>query len=213
MTKETPEQRKRKMILDAIKSGLERAKARGDEHVVKNLQAAADKYQAYERGEALSLKTEEKSAQIFGEVARCCYENGLKQFLLKTIIYFHFAKTPFPKWVKQQLYLAAELFETGQLKSWDQIFGKPFPGKRRKGLLTRSRAFEICREAERLKTQHNFKEDRGLFEQIAKNLKIGRKTKNGWTGWATVRDIYFEEKAHDRERDRRRLQAAIQNSQ
>jgi hypothetical protein len=153
-----------------------------------------------------------KQTEMFCEKARRSYEKGEKQFLLKTIIYCHCAKIPFPKWVKQQLYLAAELFETGQLKSWDQIFGKPFPGKRRKGLLVRSRAFEICREAKRLKRQHNFKDDRGLFEQIAKNLKIGRKTKDGWTGWATVRDIYFKEKAWDRNRGRRLL-TAIQNSQ
>jgi len=159
------------------------------------------------------LEAIRKQIETFCERAKRNYEKGEKQFLLKTIIYCHGNKVPFPDWVKQQLYLATELFETGQLKSWDQIFGKPFPGKRRAGLFTRSRAFEICREANRLKKQHNFKEDRALFEQIAKNLKIGRKTKDGWTGWATVRDIYFKEKAWDRDKDRRLHAALIQNSQ
>jgi hypothetical protein len=211
MSQTTHERLRLEIILNAIKTGLEHAKARGDEDLVKNLQAATGLFQALTKTPPEQLKALLKMAEIVFEDERRRYEKGEKHTLLRTILHCRVLEMPLPEWVDRQLDIAAHLFQTGQLKSWDEIFGKPFPGKSRAGLLTRSRAFEICREADRLKRQHNFTESRGLFEQVAENLKIGYNSKNGWTGWATVRDIYFKEKAIDR--DLRRLHAALQNSQ
>jgi hypothetical protein len=119
------------------------------------------------------------------------YEEGDKYALLEMMLYCSSSRIPPPKWVDETLIRADELYQTGQLKSWDEIFGKSFPGKRRAGLLTRSRDLEIFVEARRLKEQYEMAEDRGLFEQVAENLQIGKETDDGWTGWATVRDIYF----------------------
>jgi hypothetical protein len=96
------------------------------------------------------------------------------------------------EWIDEILRKAEELYSTGKLESWDEIFGKPFPGKRRKGLFTRSRSAEILLEFYRLKKQNDMPTDTGLFEQVAANLKIGKKKDGCWTGWATVRDICNE---------------------
>jgi hypothetical protein len=140
------------------------------------------------------LQKELDDAAIKGGKRR--YEEGHKHAILETVFYCDAREIPLPKWVDETLRKAEDLFRTGQLQSWDEIFGKPFPGKRRAGLLTRSRNMEIFFEVYRLKKQHKMAEDRGLFEAVAENLKIGKKNEDGWTGWATVRDIYYEMKAN-----------------
>jgi hypothetical protein len=152
--------------------------------------------------------TPERRDEILKEMDEAAIEGGKrrhgegdKHALFQTIFYCNVREIPLPKWVDEKLREAEDLYQTGQLQSWDEIFGKPFPGKRRAGLLTRSRRFEIFLEAHRLKSQHEMAEDRGLFEQVAENLQIGKETDAGWTGWATVRDIYFELKKELGDRD------------
>jgi hypothetical protein len=141
-----------------------------------------------ERHEAILKELDESAI----EGGRRRFDKGEKHALFETIFYCNAREIPLPKWVDDPLRNAEALFQTGQLKSWDEIFGKPFPGKRRAGLLTRARRAEIFLEAYRLKKQNNLGEGRELFELVAKNLRIGHN--DGWTGWATVRDIYYEYK-------------------
>jgi hypothetical protein len=71
----------------------------------------------------------------------------------------------------------------GKLKSWDDIFGKPFPGKRRTGTVTWSRQPEVLQEVRRLQKQEKLPIGPELFEKAGRNLGVGGKT--------TVSKLYY----------------------
>jgi hypothetical protein len=92
-----------------------------------------------------------------------------------------------PEWVKAALMHAYLTFLNAELRSWDEIFGKPFPGKTRKRLLKLRRTMEIWERVEKLKKQGRAV-DGILFHDVAAELEQeGRGIGSG----STVRDLYY----------------------
>jgi hypothetical protein len=113
-----------------------------------------------------------------------------KRELLDMIVICAQLHRPLPPWVAQTVIDAHYRWRTGRLKSWEDVFGKPFRRKTQKGTFTKSRGLEVWLEVHRLR-QNGFPVGQGLFEEAAKNLRIGQKT--GESGWSTVRTLYYEQ--------------------
>ena len=111
---------------------------------------------------------------------RTRYVDGDKRALMDIIIVCAEENVALPKWASEAIVLADDRYVTGQLNSWDDVFGKSFPGKRRAGLLTRARKREVWRTVVRLK--HEGCPSADLFETAAKDLAMGA---------STVRDLYY----------------------
>lgn len=105
-----------------------------------------------------------------------------KRVLMDMIVICAQLHRPLPPWVAQEVMDTYDRWRTGDFKSWEAVFGKPFRGKTRKGTFTRSRGREVWLEVHRLK-QNGFPVGQGLFEAAAKSLRIG---------WPTVRKLYYE---------------------
>jgi hypothetical protein len=91
-----------------------------------------------------------------------------------------------PPWAAQALETADALYWSGRLKSWEDIFGKPFPGKRRAGLETRIRQRHVYYAA--LKRKQEGCPSADLFATVAKDLRMGE---------YTVRNLYYaQERLH-----------------
>jgi hypothetical protein len=80
---------------------------------------------------------------------------------------------PLPSWAGKEIWLAYNLYCKGQLRSWDDVFGRPFPGKRRKGITTRAKDLVIWSRARQLYETEDFYLDDGLWEQLAKEFDMG----------------------------------------
>jgi hypothetical protein len=117
---------------------------------------------------------------------RTSYKDGDKRALMDIILLCAEENIALPKWASKAIMLADDLYVSGQLNSWDDVFGKSFPGKRRAGLLTRLRKREAWRAVVRLK--HEGCPSADLFETAARDLGMGA---------STVRDLYYSvEKEH-----------------
>lgn len=106
-----------------------------------------------------------------------------KHALMSMIVICAQLRLPLPIWAAQMVTDIEFRWRTGKLKSWEDVFGKPFRGKTRKGALTRSRKLEVWIEVQRLHQQGR-PIDESLFEEVGKKLKIG--------GKSTVSHLYYE---------------------
>jgi hypothetical protein len=93
---------------------------------------------------------------------------------------------PLPEWVVLAIRAGRRKFEDGQLESWDQIFGKAYPGKSRKTAVAKARAGYVWAEVQHLKNQgHPI--DSELFEEVSRRIKKNR----GYTmKRSTVANLY-----------------------
>jgi hypothetical protein len=126
---------------------------------------------------------------------RLSYERGEKHALFSVLYYCGYFRQRPPEWAAEAIAKAYSKFVNGKIKSWEDIFGKPFPGRRRAGLETSTRTFEIYGEVRRLREEEDMPIGQELFEEAAKNLKIGRK-RGGESGWSTVRRLYYKDRQH-----------------
>jgi hypothetical protein len=110
---------------------------------------------------------------------RLRFEEGDKRALFEAI---NWDQKGLPDWVKKALGNAYWRFKDGDLKSWEEVFGKPFPGKSRKRARQRARALEVWTEV-RLRINQGQPIDEHLFEQVGKKLGLG--------GHSTVSALYY----------------------
>jgi hypothetical protein len=80
---------------------------------------------------------------------------------------------PLPSWVGREIWLAHDLYRKGQLRSWDDVFGKPFPGRRRKGISTKAKDLAVWARARQLYETEDFYLDDELWERLAKEFDMG----------------------------------------
>jgi hypothetical protein len=114
---------------------------------------------------------------------------------------------PLPVWAAQELFKIRIRWQAGELKSWEDVFGKPFRGKTLKGTRTYARRGEVLIEVGRLlnKPVKN-KEGRpkkrpvddDLFGKVGKKLKMSK---------SAVNRLYYGEDAVRKERLQRWLRA------
>jgi hypothetical protein len=116
------------------------------------------------------------------------FQRGNKRQLMDMIVICAQLGLPLPAWASTAVMDAHNRYRTGKLKSWDDVFGKSFPGTRRKGALTRSRGLEVWIEVQRFKERKKRPIDGLLFEDVAKKLKReGRPL-----GASTIRNLYYK---------------------
>jgi hypothetical protein len=116
---------------------------------------------------------------------RAQYEKGEKRALWEMLSHCFAYRWPLPEWATEALTEANSLFESGRLKSWEQVFGKPFRGKTQNGSFTSAQAWRVWKEVNRrLQQEEEQRLDDGLFEDVAKDLCIGGKT--------TIKNLYYE---------------------
>jgi hypothetical protein len=139
----------------------------------------------------MSSKADKNVAEYFEKRLKRSFEAGDKSKLLWTIYACLDMRRPMPEWVRVAFlntYQAAERFE---IKSWDQVFGRPIPrgthlAKERRNAQLR---WTVIERVETLKAKQRV--DKGLFEKVACNLKI-----KGVKG-TTVSDIYYDKQNHE----------------
>jgi hypothetical protein len=125
----------------------------------------------------MSLQKPENDAQ-FQKIMRnfqTRFRRGEKHSLISALRWCIVSRRALPSWVSKELWHACELFYEGQLQSWEDVFGKPFPGKRRKGASTRRKDLEVwVRVVERRAEGANV--DDLLFEEVGKEFGFGATT-------------------------------------
>ena len=100
----------------------------------------------------------ETSQEILREISdnsRLSFQRGNNRALMDMIVTCAQLHMPLPAWAATGIVEADHRFRTGRLNSWEDVFGKPFPGKRRKGALTRSRKMEVRVEVRHFIEQSN----------------------------------------------------------
>lgn len=120
---------------------------------------------------------------------RTQYEGGEKQALWEMLSFCVAYGWTLPEWVAVALTDADSRFESGRLKSWKEVFGKPFRKKTQKGSFTSALASPVWEEVNRLHRQRSDQWPRGrpidesLFEDVGKKFDIGK---------TTVSNLYYE---------------------
>jgi hypothetical protein len=112
------------------------------------------------------------------------FKRGDKAALIEMI--FHCAgRREISSWALSALAVASYRYYYGELKSWDDIFGKPWPGKSRKTAWLNSPECALCVWVEvSLLKDKGHATDEALFNRVGKKLKIGHKS--------TVSRIYYK---------------------
>ena len=102
---------------------------------------------------------------------------------------------PLPAWATAAFREALDRRYKGKLKSWDEVFDKPYSGKTRKGTATQSRIVEVWLEVRRLHDVEGRPLDEGTFEDVGKKLGVGRKSTVSRLYWLFDRVVREFEKA------------------
>jgi hypothetical protein len=114
---------------------------------------------------------------------RCDYENGDRRALIRAIgLCCGSREKPLPDWVLHYLFMAHFRFEIGQLKSWEDVFGKPFP-KTRQRTIKETLGYTVWQ-----RVRDHAEPIPAAFEYVADELKA-----EGYKigGASTVRDLYY----------------------
>jgi hypothetical protein len=89
---------------------------------------------------------------------------------------------PLPSWLSKELWLAYRLYSAGKLRSWDDVFGKSFPGKRRKGISTQQKALSVWAMVRQLHEVAGVNLDEA-FEQVGETCRFSA---------ATAKNLYYK---------------------
>jgi hypothetical protein len=137
----------------------------------------------WERGDFKMLQSpHEPTFQKNMEDVQTSFRRGNKHALVTALSMCLLSRRPLPSWVSRELWHAFKRFEGGQLSSWEDVFGKPFPGKRRKGSSTRRKAREVWIRVQGLREEGR-KLDDLLFEEVGKEFGFGA---------TTAKNLYYE---------------------
>jgi hypothetical protein len=132
------------------------------------------------------------------EEERRDYENGDLRALIQAIGLIlndegsNASGADFPGWVKTALRAMYRKFAMGELESWEDVLGKPFPGNSRTKRVQLFRYLEIRWRVDALRKERKLKKgqrgDKDVFKVVADQFNSeGR----GIGDSSTVRDIYY----------------------
>jgi hypothetical protein len=135
------------------------------------------------------------------------YESGFRRgdeyALVNALRYCAMWCRPLPSWVAKKICRAHSQLRDGELRSWNDVFGKPFPGKRRKGILTRRKAVHVWHDVRELHEKESRRMDDSLFEDVGKRYRFSATTaKNPYYEyqdaiqqkvWMRVRELHEKE--------------------
>jgi hypothetical protein len=83
---------------------------------------------------------------------------------------------PLPSWASRELWEAYRRFCEGKLESWNEVFGKPFPGKRRTGKSTQQKGLRVWARVRQLHESEGRHLDESLFEDVGKEFAVSAST-------------------------------------
>jgi hypothetical protein len=132
----------------------------------------------------MSAQKPEKDAEFQANMKnfRTRFRRGEKQCLILALRWCIMSRRALPSWVSKELWHASERYYEGQLKSWEGVFGKPFPGKRRKGASTRRKDMEVWTRVEQRYADGANLDDL-LFEEVGKEFGFSA---------TTTKNLYYE---------------------
>ena len=137
----------------------------------------------WERGDFKMLQSpHEPTFQNNMEDLQTAFRSGNKHVLIQALVMCLLSRRALPSWISKELWHAFELFSKGQLNSWEEVFGKPFPGRRRKGTSTRLKAREVSIRVRELREEGANLDDL-LFEEVGKEF--------GFSG-STAKSLYYK---------------------
>ena len=134
-------------------------------------------------------ETDKYLAEIL-DILKERFEAGDKSALLYAIYHCLLMKRPLPEWWRLKFLHAYEAHARFEIRSWDQVFGRPVP----KGthLETEKRNAElrplVIERVEALRAERPI--DKGLFEKIGRELNPPLKG-------TTVSEIYYDERTRE----------------
>lgn len=113
----------------------------------------------------------------FLEGCRESFESGNKWSLMQAIMVSAQERRALPEWASKAYIAAFETCRTGAAKSWDDVFGKPYPlGAHHAAVTKRHRVqWHLFRSVkEMLKDNPGMAIDDGIFEAIGKEFGVGK---------------------------------------
>ena len=123
------------------------------------------------------------------EENRTSYEEGDMPSLLRMLVQCAFYRRTMPEWAANALVSNYRAALAGQIRSWDDVFGRPWqqerPRAQRRSVRTRTWKWEVWKLVhERHKGKGKPPIDNKLFEKVGRELAIG--------GKSTVAALYGE---------------------
>jgi hypothetical protein len=140
------------------------------------------------------MKREITRAELESRMLRIAYRGGKNKLALAYMILqcAHW-QWKIPDWVRDALLDAWRAHHRGELKSWDDIFGKLYGGKQRRRVQTLSYKWDVWLRVTELRDKGEPLND-ALYDRVANELRIG-------VGGKTVKNLYQGiERVYRRER-------------
>jgi hypothetical protein len=106
-----------------------------------------------------------KSADIVARYRRSFERDGVKSALLDAVYFCALYRFPLPKWAKEAFEAAQGRAKSGEIDSWDEVFGKPWGEGRRKTRWMESRTVQIWFDVKALRERGMSIE--GAFAKVA----------------------------------------------
>jgi len=117
----------------------------------------------------------------FAKISENCeadYRRGEKGALMSMIVFCACENVPLPDWAAEVMLQAHQDWQSGELESWGDVFGKHYRGKSRKGARrdTPAHVIRVSQEVLRLHRQEEYPMDEALFEAVGKKFGIAATT-------------------------------------
>jgi hypothetical protein len=122
------------------------------------------------------------------EILKQRFEGGDKSALLYAIRYCLLLKRPLAEWLRLSFLSAYDAAMGYEIKSWDDVFGRPHPKGTHLEIEKRNAELRplIIERVQALRSEKPI--DKALFEKIGKELGISG---------TTVSEIYYDERCRD----------------
>jgi hypothetical protein len=105
------------------------------------------------------------------------FENGEKAALLEMMFHCATSNQPLPEWARNAFMQGYCVVREGYAPSWDDLFGKPHPGKKHlRTIQLDGQKWSVHSRVLDIRERENAPIDGALFERVGRELGIGGKT-------------------------------------
>jgi hypothetical protein len=118
---------------------------------------------------------------LYSEENRTSYKDGDKAALFRVLVHCALFRRAIPEWASEALDLSYRAALTGEIRSWDHVFGRPWqqerPRAQRRAVQTQARKWQVWMLVRALHEEEGKPPiDNILFERVAEQLGLGRST-------------------------------------
>jgi hypothetical protein len=118
----------------------------------------------------MSRDGDEPTLEEESELHRLAYEAGDNAALLLMIRHCFMLHWPVPDWAANAFVDACSYVEMGGARSWDEVFGKPHPGKHKRSVALKNLKYGIHRRVCNLH-KGGMPIDEALFDRVGQEMK------------------------------------------